>query len=137
MKQNKPAAAQVAMARKAAEMAAENNRRQAAAAVIPKHTARFPSRPRRRAASERTQASDGDEGDGDGDDGAIRLLSKPQILDRTGLSFPTIWSMMRSGIFPRARVLGGKSVWLEDEVNAFIHSLPVRPYKGDASKSAA
>ena len=38
-----------------------------------------------------------------------RLVMKGEVLERTGLSFPTIWTMMRKGAFPRARVVGGKS----------------------------
>jgi predicted DNA-binding transcriptional regulator AlpA len=63
-----------------------------------------------------------------------RLLSKRQVLDRVCVTFPTLWKWMRAGTFPRARVIGGKSVWLEHEVNAWIAGLPVRRLKGDASE---
>jgi hypothetical protein len=42
--------------------------------------------------------------------------------------------MMREGRFPRSRVCGGKSAWLEDEIEAWIESLPIRQLKGDAAK---
>jgi predicted DNA-binding transcriptional regulator AlpA len=64
----------------------------------------------------------------------IRLLSKPEVLDRTGVTYPTIWAWMRDGTFPRSRVLGGKSCWLESEINDWITNLPVRKLKGDADK---
>ena len=61
----------------------------------------------------------------------VRLISKPEVLDRVGVTFPTIWKWMRDGTFPRSRVLGGKVGWIEFEVEAWIASLPVRRLKGD------
>src|SRR5438105_3506488 len=60
-----------------------------------------------------------------------RLLSKVQVLARVPLSFPTVWKMMRDGTFPRAREVGGKSMWVESEVEAWIASRPLRKLKGD------
>ena len=65
-----------------------------------------------------------------------RLISKPEVLDRVGVSYPTLWQWMRDGKFPRSRELGGKSAWLESEVEAWIASLPMRRLKGDAKASA-
>lgn len=59
----------------------------------------------------------------------IRLISKSELLKRVPLSFPTIWKLMRQNRFPCARVIGGKSVWLETEVNDFLAGLPLRRYK--------
>jgi predicted DNA-binding transcriptional regulator AlpA len=59
----------------------------------------------------------------------VRLLSKPEVLGRVALTFPTIWKLMREGKFPRGRVLGGKTVWLESEIGAWIAALPERRYK--------
>jgi predicted DNA-binding transcriptional regulator AlpA len=39
---------------------------------------------------------------------------------------------MRAGRFPRSRVVGGKSMWRSDEVQAWLDALPVRPLKGDS-----
>jgi prophage regulatory protein len=61
----------------------------------------------------------------------VRLISKPEVLDRVGVTFPTIWKWMREGKFPRSRELGGKVAWIESEVEAWIASLPVRRLKGD------
>jgi hypothetical protein len=44
---------------------------------------------------------------------------------------------MRAGTFPRARVVGGRSMWRSDEVDAWMAALPVRPLKGDAEVSVA
>jgi predicted DNA-binding transcriptional regulator AlpA len=62
---------------------------------------------------------------------AVRLLGKPEILVLTGLTYPTIWKMMRAGAFPRSRVVGGKSKWRSDEVEHWLADLPVRKLKGD------
>jgi predicted DNA-binding transcriptional regulator AlpA len=68
---------------------------------------------------------------------AIRLLSKPEICDKVGRTFPTIWSWMRAGKFPLPRDLGGKPAWVEAEVDAWIASLPVRQYKAPEAAEAA
>jgi predicted DNA-binding transcriptional regulator AlpA len=66
----------------------------------------------------------------------IRLLDKAEVLNITGVTFPTIWAWMRAGTFPRSRVVGGKSMWLSTEVDAWLAALPVRPLKGDKSVAA-
>jgi len=64
------------------------------------------------------------------DDSEVRLLSKTEVLERVGgITFVTIWGWMREGKFPAARSLGGKSVWVEAEVEAWIKALPLRKYK--------
>ena len=60
------------------------------------------------------------------------LLGKRQVLAITNVTFPTIWLWMRAGKFPRSRVVGGKSMWLSSEIEAWLASLPVRKLKGDA-----
>jgi predicted DNA-binding transcriptional regulator AlpA len=64
----------------------------------------------------------------------LRLLDKKQVIERVGVSFPTIWKWMRAGTFPRARVVGDlKSVWYEHEIEAWIAALPMRRLKDDVS----
>ena len=63
-----------------------------------------------------------------------RLLSRREVVDRTGLSYPTLWSWMRAGKFPRSRVVGGKIAWLESEIERWIMDLPIKPLKGDESE---
>ena len=59
----------------------------------------------------------------------VRLISKVEVMDRVGLTFPTIWQWMREGRFPLSReVAGGKALWLESEINEWILSRPVRRY---------
>jgi predicted DNA-binding transcriptional regulator AlpA len=71
----------------------------------------------------------------------VRLLSKAEVLQIVGVSFPTIWAWMRAGKFPRARVIGGgnnsKSKWRSDEIEAWLAGLPVRALKGDSTAEAA
>jgi len=58
-----------------------------------------------------------------------RLLAKGEVLERTGLSFPTIWGMMRRNAFPRARTVGARPYWIQSEVDDWISNLPIRRYK--------
>ena len=62
---------------------------------------------------------------------SARLLDKPEVMAIAGVSFPTIWTWMRDGKFPRSRIVGGKSMWLSTEIEAWIAALPVRRLKGD------
>jgi predicted DNA-binding transcriptional regulator AlpA len=68
---------------------------------------------------------------------AKRLIGKREVCAIAGLSYPTIWSRMRAGTFPRSRVSGGKTVWLSTEIDAWLASLPVRKLKGDPSSPEA
>ena len=61
-----------------------------------------------------------------------RLLSKREVLERVGLTYPTLWAWMRKGKFPRSREVGGKIAWLEGDIDAWIANLPVKRLKGDA-----
>jgi predicted DNA-binding transcriptional regulator AlpA len=66
----------------------------------------------------------------------LRLLSKPEVLEKIGVSYPCLWSWMRQGKFPRSRELHGKIAWLESEVDSWIANLPVRKLKGDAEAAS-
>jgi predicted DNA-binding transcriptional regulator AlpA len=44
--------------------------------------------------------------------------------------------LMREGTFPRAKAVGGRTLWLESEVDAWIASLPPRRFKGDVVENA-
>ncbi len=59
----------------------------------------------------------------------VRLISKAEVCDKVGKTFPTIWQWMRAGKFPQARDLGGRPAWVESEIDAWIAALPVREYK--------
>jgi predicted DNA-binding transcriptional regulator AlpA len=62
-----------------------------------------------------------------------RLLSKGDVLDKVGVTYPTIWKLIRQGAFPRSVVVGGKVAWLEHEVDEFIAKLPRRRLKGQTN----
>lgn len=65
-----------------------------------------------------------------------RLIGKPEVLDRVGVTFATIWKWQREGTFPRGREVGGKTLWVEDEINEWVLSRPIRRLKGDGDKAA-
>jgi predicted DNA-binding transcriptional regulator AlpA len=65
-----------------------------------------------------------------------RLLSKAVVLDRIGLSYVQVWKMMLDGTFPRSVKLGGKSLWFEEEINAFMASLQRSKLKGDTEAAS-
>jgi predicted DNA-binding transcriptional regulator AlpA len=67
----------------------------------------------------------------------VRMLSKSEILRRTGRTFPTIWRWMRQGKFPRARDFNGHPSWPEPEINAFFAALPIRTFKEDETSKTA
>jgi predicted DNA-binding transcriptional regulator AlpA len=73
---------------------------------------------------------------GHGAQAPLRLIGKAEILEITGVTFPTIWSWMRKGQFPRCYVIGrssnAKSAWRSDDIAKWLAALPVRPLKGDA-----
>jgi predicted DNA-binding transcriptional regulator AlpA len=64
------------------------------------------------------------------------LLSKRQVLAIINVSYPTIWAWMRNGTFPRSRVVGGKSMWLSTDIEAWLAALPRSRLKGDAPPEA-
>jgi predicted DNA-binding transcriptional regulator AlpA len=63
-----------------------------------------------------------------------KLIGRAEVLSRVPVSFPTIWHWMRAGTFPRSRDIGGKSAWVEAEVEDWIRNRPVRQLKGDAAR---
>jgi predicted DNA-binding transcriptional regulator AlpA len=62
-----------------------------------------------------------------------RLLSKGDVMDKVGLSYPSIWKLMREGAFPRSVVIGGKTLWHEHEIDEYIARLPRRRLKGETT----
>jgi prophage regulatory protein len=69
--------------------------------------------------------------------GQVRLLSKYDVIDRIGVSYPTLWDWMCKSKFPRSRELGGKICWLASEVEDWMQSRPKTRLKGDADTVAA
>jgi predicted DNA-binding transcriptional regulator AlpA len=62
----------------------------------------------------------------------VRLLDRHEVCAICGVTYQIIWRRMRQGSFPRSRIVGGRSMWLSDEVEQWLRNLPVRPLKGDA-----
>jgi len=65
------------------------------------------------------------------------LLDRQQVCAIANVTFPTIWSWMRAGTFPRSRSVGAKSMWFSSEVEAWMRALPVRRLKGDDAEAAS
>ena len=67
-----------------------------------------------------------------------RLLSKAQVLEIVCLSYPTIWSRMRAGTFPRSVRLGegrfARVAWKASEISSYLDKLPRQTLKGDKPK---
>ena len=62
----------------------------------------------------------------------MTMLSKKQVIGRTGLSAVTIWRRVRAGDFPPPRALSeNRKGWLESELLKWVESRPV----ADAYKS--
>ncbi len=50
-----------------------------------------------------------------------RILRLPAVIERTGKPRPSIYRMIKEGIFPKQIKLGERSVgWLESEVDEWI-----------------
>ena len=50
-----------------------------------------------------------------------RVIRKPELMNRIGLSDASVWRMERKGMFPRRIRLGGNSVgWFESEINRWF-----------------
>lgn len=58
-----------------------------------------------------------------------RLISRRQTCDRVHLTYPTIWKGVKAGTFPRPRAVGGKTMFVEDEIDQWIEALPFREYE--------
>lgn len=49
-----------------------------------------------------------------------KLLSVHGVLDQVSVSRSKLYQLMRAGRFPRPRLIEGKSLWLQSEVQAWI-----------------
>jgi prophage regulatory protein len=55
----------------------------------------------------------------------VKLLRKPAMLAKTGLSYPTICRQIQTETFPKPVQLGPNSVaWIEEEIDEWIASRP-------------
>lgn len=54
----------------------------------------------------------------------MRILRKPEVVYRVGLSSMEIWRREKAGKFPRRVKLGPNSVgWIDAEIDAYIEEL--------------
>ena len=66
-----------------------------------------------------------------------QLLTRDQVLQLTGCSYPALWAWMRKDQFPRSRVVGSGVRWLRSEVEKWLADLQPRKLKGDDDKVEA
>jgi prophage regulatory protein len=53
----------------------------------------------------------------------MKFLRRPEVVQKTGLSYPTIYRYEQAGKFPARRSLGPNSVaWIEGEIDEWILS---------------
>ena len=65
-----------------------------------------------------------------------RFVYKPEVVERVGKTYVTIWRWMTEGTFPNARIVGGQIAWLECEIDQWMESRPLRQYKPLSSRGA-
>ena len=67
-----------------------------------------------------------------------RLLLKGEVVELVGLSYPTIWGMMKRNEFPRSVVIGrgqaAKVAWRSSEIQSWIESRPRQSFIGDPGR---
>jgi predicted DNA-binding transcriptional regulator AlpA len=61
-----------------------------------------------------------------------RCVHKPELLARTGKSYTHLLKLMAQGLFPKPRDFNGRPAWLNSELVAWFHNMPLRPLRGDA-----
>ena len=55
----------------------------------------------------------------------VKIIGKPEVTDKVGVSYQTLWTWMRDDKFPRSRELGGGKVgWILSEVDEWILNRP-------------
>jgi len=67
---------------------------------------------------------------------AVRLMSKHEVCAIVGVSYPSLWTWMRNGSFPRSVIVGGQSKWRSSDIDAWMAALPTRRLKGDPARIA-
>ena len=64
-----------------------------------------------------------------------RFVYRPEMLDKIGLSYATIWNLMRRGEFPASHEVDDQVAWYEDELLAWMKTRPVRQLNGGNASS--
>ncbi len=56
----------------------------------------------------------------------MKILRKPRVIEKVGVSGPTIWRLERDGKFPkRIQISPGAVGWLEEDIDEWIESREV------------
>ena len=56
---------------------------------------------------------------------ADRLMTRPEVEERTSLSTTSIYRLMRAGTFPEPNKIGPRAVrWRESEIEGYLTSRP-------------
>jgi len=56
----------------------------------------------------------------------MRMLRKPELLQKVPLTYKSIWELEKDGKFPSRRLLGPRTVaWVESEVDEWLASRPL------------
>lgn len=54
----------------------------------------------------------------------MNVIPLTAVLEKTSLSRPTIYRLIKKGKFPNPRKVGKKSVWEEEAIDRWIMDLP-------------
>jgi predicted DNA-binding transcriptional regulator AlpA len=65
-----------------------------------------------------------DHGDDESSLRKSRMIFKAEVLRRVGCTYATLWRWMRAEKFPLSFDVGGKTGWLEHEVENWLRSRP-------------
>jgi predicted DNA-binding transcriptional regulator AlpA len=57
------------------------------------------------------------------------LYGRRELVAATGLSYPTLWLLMRRSAFPRGFIVGGLTKWRARDIEKWLNELPPRPVK--------
>ena len=67
----------------------------------------------------------------------VRLITKAEVLRRVPVSYPCLWGWMRDDKFPRSKSVGGRTMWVESEVERWIDErpdVPLKPKDGEVAR---
>jgi predicted DNA-binding transcriptional regulator AlpA len=60
-----------------------------------------------------------------------RLIGRDEMLSLVPYTYPALIDLMKRGLFPRARLIGKKLGWLEEEYEQWRVNLPLQRWKGE------
>jgi predicted DNA-binding transcriptional regulator AlpA len=68
--------------------------------------------------------------------GPPKYLTKSEVLERVGFSYPAVWGWMNEGKFPRAFMVAGRLRWWEHEIFEWMSRQSRQRLKSDAEATA-